>query len=384
MNRMKKILLQGYYGFGNLGDDILLKVTHDFIRKEVPGASISVLNNADKKQSAYLASLLDENVECINYSARQHFDLIVHGGGGVHYDFDSGNWKFGMLNRVIGILGVESFLRVFNAYKRLKNAERITTNFRMGLGIGVGTFTRSSKRYYSNLPILGDYDCLLVRDEGSLREAKKINRKAIIRHSTDLAFLTDSWKPEVKRLKKSTLEVGVVLRHWKYDHNHILEVVKAMNVLQNKGIGVKFFSFEKSYDQPYISLVQNSFEVHCWDPHAQSFNDFFSRFANTDLILTTRFHGAILASAFSIPSVYIQIEPKLATLSQLLPTSSVPLPVKSTASEIEKRISATLQGIEELIKSSERDFRKNQALISNDVRGVASMINRLQTESTVV
>jgi len=373
------ILLQGYYGFGNLGDDILLKVTHDFINKAAPQASIFVLNNASENQSGYMRSLMNEKVEVVDYKTRQHFDLIVHGGGGVHYDFDAGNWKYGILNRLINGMGIQAFLQGFRAYKRLKNAEQITTNFRMGLGIGVGTFTQSSKKYYSNLPILGDYDYLLVRDEGSVKEVKKINKRVDVRHSTDLAFLTGYWKPQVNRIKKNGFEIGVVLRQWKYDHEHILEVVKAMKTLQKQGIGVKFFSFEKPYDQPYISLVQNSFEVHCWNPLIQSFSDFFNIFGNTDLILTTRFHGAILASAFSIPSVFIQIEPKLDKLSQILPTSTFGLPIGSTSDQIERSLLEIVHNIAEQRSASEYDFKQNNSRIVHDLKEAEAIVRKLGT-----
>lgn len=375
-----KILLQGYYGFGNLGDDILLKVTHAFIKKAAPQASIFILNNASKSQSGYLRSLVNENVEFVDYRARQHFDLIVHGGGGVHYDFDPGNWKFEILNRLINGIGIQFFLQGFKAYKQLKNAEQISTHFRMGLGIGVGAFTKSSKKYYSNLPILGDYDYLLVRDEGSMKEVKKFNKGVVVRHSTDLAFLTDYWKPPINRTnKKNAFEIGVVLRHWKYDHEHILEVVKAMKTLQKQGVGVKFFSFEKSYDQPYLSLIQNSFEVHCWNPHIQSFSDFFNIFGNTDLILTTRFHGAILASAFSIPSVYIQIEPKLDKLSEILPTSTFGLSIRSTSDQIERSLSETVPHIAEKRNASEYDFKQNNIRIVYDLKEAEAIVRKLGT-----
>ena len=87
---MYKILISGYYGFNNIGDEFILRTVIDNLREKLPGAEITVLSqdpaatmdkyqvNAAPRMS--LRSIFRCVVQC---------DLLLSGGGSLLQDHTS-------------------------------------------------------------------------------------------------------------------------------------------------------------------------------------------------------------------------------------------------------------------------------------------------------
>jgi polysaccharide pyruvyl transferase WcaK-like protein len=364
-----KILLQGYYGFGNLGDDVLMKVTYALIKKVFPDAQISVFSNETTGFHLYIRKLLEEDVRLINYSAREEFDFIIHGGGGVHYDFNSGRSQFIVLNSFIKLMGIRNYIRAYKYFKKIRGKENISTNFRIGIGIGVGSFTRSSEKFYNNITLLGDYKYLLVRDSQSVKKTKAFNKDAFIKESTDLAFARSAWTSiQYSDEAPSTVKIGIVLRAWKHDYAHIETVKKIAKKWCASGFEVSFFFFEKEHDKMLINSLGDQNLV-VWDPQEQSFDDFFSIFSKQTLVITTRFHGSVLASAFGIPSICLAIEPKLQTIQEMLPSVKI-LNFPFEEGELLNLVNEVLASQTQLRKKIRNEFEKNSDRVQLDLRDV--------------
>ncbi|MBL7843760.1 MAG: polysaccharide pyruvyl transferase family protein [Cyclobacteriaceae bacterium] len=373
MNR-KKILLQGYYGFGNLGDDILLLVCYHNLKWHFPEAELVVFVNTEQT-SSYLNGLLGENIRTINYSAREHFDFIVHGGGGVHYDYEHGNFLFSVLNRII--LNKPSwFTKLYQFYKVVKSKENISTTYRIGLGIGVGTFTPSSRKFYTNVPLLNGYDYLQVRDSASVAAAIRYKTRVSPVVSTDLAFFSEYWHPSglKKTVEPASKRIGMVLRYWKSNNDYVKETLDVAKSLRDRGFSITFFSFEKVYDTPYSKLVQDDFNLVEWPLESGNLSEFFARFCDHDLIVSSRFHGVILASTFGLPSIALKLDPKLSTLKGILPESAQVLELEQIPTQLESLILATFSDIQSWKESTLRDFERNNKIIHQGMDSVNTFI----------
>ncbi|GIV36635.1 MAG: polysaccharide pyruvyl transferase CsaB [Cyclobacteriaceae bacterium] len=358
-----RILLQGYYGFGNLGDDVLLRVTLGIMRQIFPQAHYTLFVNAPAERAAYLQTYLGEKLDYINYSARAHFDLIVHGGGGVHYDYAPGSFWHYLLNRFISIQP-QAFTGLYHAYKKLKGKEHITAAHRVGLGIGLGTFTSSSSKWYTNVPVLTGYEYLMVRDSHSKMRASSLCPKAQVVLGTDLAFYTDYWRPLVAPPSGSNAtRVGFVLRDWPHP-DYLMQCIRVAGKLAAMGLQISFFSFEQLYDKTYIRMLNGKFPCTTWPQDEKSF---FAQFAAQDVIVTSRFHGAILASIFHIPSVTIAIEPKLSTLRELLPQSCRLISVSEAETKGINEITTMLKEPETWRANAVSDALRNRNQIENSI-----------------
>lgn len=364
---MKRILIQGYYGFGNLGDDILLKVTLRMMRTFFPDASYTVFVNTNSQQSAYLSAWLGEKLPYIDYRARQHFDLIVHGGGGVHYDYSRGGMQYTLLNRLIRV-SPSAYALLFGLYKKLKGKEHITAAHRIGLGIGMGTFTPSSAKYYFNAPILAGYEYLMVRDSRSVKQANDMCPQARISLGTDLAFYTAYWMTvqPADSIQNAKPKIGIVLRDWP-DASYLSVMAEVADVIRQGGMDITCFSFEKHYDQRYKQILGDRFPMWSWPDEAGNFNVFFEHFAVQDLVITSRFHGAILASAYGIPSLGLALEPKLNTLRELLPHSCKLIELADIPHNLIEQVSKILKQRETGKKNAWLDFERNSNLIRQKI-----------------
>ena len=316
-----RILLTGYYGKANFGDDILLKVTHGFVRQWQPNAEISVL--CDHYLDDYLPELLGENLRILKPGDRENFDLIIHGGGGTFFDFTNHGVVSLTCNAVIKLIGFGNYAAFDRFVRKICGKQRLSAKRRIGWGIGVGTYTLSSNKLRHNIPTLLDFDMLAVRDSVSLKnlEVFNISNRAIL--GSDLAFLSNYWVPfsllHKHHQTKAKPSLGIILRDWPYgsSENYIESFVKILPGLQDI-YDLSLFVFDKRVDQLLLDFFKN-YTTHVWDPPKTSYKEFCSLLAQQDVLVSSRAHGAICGAVLGIPSVLLEIEPKLRTVHEMLP-----------------------------------------------------------------
>jgi polysaccharide pyruvyl transferase WcaK-like protein len=314
------IIIKGYYGFGNLGDDILMLCAYGWLRENFPQSKIKICT--DGNQASYIPKLISPSIEIIQNHKNVKADWIVYGGGGVFFDFKDGGFKYKVLNTFIMLLGLRRFQKIYKKYRSLRGTRGAQANLRAGLGLGVGTYTPSSKRLYADISELLDFKFLLVRDEESVMHANKLNVKCPILVSSDLAFMDRYWKPD-DFPKNQGRKIGFVLRDWIYDNNSYFSIIKevADHLILNE-IEVQFFSFDRFSDKAYL-LHFSSYGILSWDPHHQTAKSFLEKLNACSLVVTSRAHGAILPACLNIPAICLEIEPKLKHVAKLLKHSAL-------------------------------------------------------------
>jgi polysaccharide pyruvyl transferase WcaK-like protein len=358
-----RIILKGYYGFGNLGDDILMHTCYRWMREHYPSAEILI--STESKNPFYVRFLLGENVRIIHSSENVKADWIIYGGGGVFFDFSVGNWSYWMLNQFIRILGHENFQKLYRAYRSLRGTSGIKSRFRAGLGIGVGTYTPSSRKFYAQLNDLLDFDFMMVRDEVSLKHLQNLKLKFTVSIGSDLAFMVEYWKDSGWTLlpeNRNNKIIGIILRDWVYDHHEAIHaLLKSADQLAGKGYSVRCFSFDGSADPVFISCFSDKYPMQVWDPQKNfSFAPFMQSLSQCSFIITSRAHGAILSAGLGIPSVCLNQEPKLEQVSRMLHHSSVLINKPFIAEDITKTIEKKMIRLNDLKECVKRDVAENR------------------------
>jgi polysaccharide pyruvyl transferase WcaK-like protein len=320
-----RILLMGYYGKGNFGDDVLLCVTHALLRTHYPDAQFSVV--VDGAHGDYVKHMLG-GVTVLPPGRHGHFDLIVHGGGGVFFDFKEYGLCARMKEYALRAIGFSRYV-VLEKYARvLTNKPHSSANVRVGLGIGVGTYSVGSPRLRERLPVLADFKALWVRDAESIRNLgrfKEVMSGQMIRGS-DLAFLTQHWlgKTLPEKLTRATKpRLGIALRDWPISAGGIEEpALKALLTEWSEHYEISGFILDAHAD-PMLQRTLVEYPLRIWQPQQMRMGDFAKALAAQDVLLTSRAHAAICGACVGTPSVIVSIEPKLQQVAAMLPHSAV-------------------------------------------------------------
>jgi polysaccharide pyruvyl transferase WcaK-like protein/glycosyltransferase involved in cell wall biosynthesis len=317
---VRNVLMEGYYGRGNFGDDVLLKVTYNLLKHILPDAQIVLV--VGNEQTDYVRTMLD-GVDILAPDRHAHFDRIVHGGGGVFFDFRRYGFGYRFAEALLKRFGFPLALNGERILRRACNKPRVSTSRRLGLGIGIGTFSSGSPRLWRSLPILAEFDALWVRDGQSKANLKRF---ASIMHAellqgSDLAFLSEYWLPASIPPRADALRprLGVVLRDWSGTDSQALRASIARFAEKYDVTG---FIFDEHSD-PELGRILSPYTTHVWRPHHMHMDDFARHLAAQDVLLTSRAHGAICGACLGVPSVIVNIEPKLEQIHAMLPNASI-------------------------------------------------------------
>lgn len=374
---MKKILLKGYYGFGNLGDDILMKVSYEILKSQYPDACLSIysentLNNPHFTDAdgfnQYIRSLLEDNVPLVDWTEQSHYDLLFNGGGGIYKDHSYGGWQYAALNKVAKQLSPQRIRYLESKVRNITNKlARISFDRRVGFGLSIGPFRKSSPSYVRKVSELGSYDELFVRDEASVSFLKNSGFSNNYYRTTDIAFLSDYWLPQKlsESKSKNPRNIGIILLDW-HENNDVYfrNIKQATEQLEGDGRKVTFFSFQESFDQKYRSFFEG--KVIAWNPHNYSLEQFLSLLQQQHVIVTARAHGAIIGACLGVPSICLGITLKLEEVSKMLHRSSNLVVPPFQLTDLVAAVQKTFDNYPQYLDNVQADLRENkmQAVVS--------------------
>ncbi len=162
----KTILLSGYFGFGNCGDELIYSVEKETFAKL--GFSVYALSEKSTEHYEFKRKNLLEILRAVRAS-----DVVVSGGGGLIQDKTS-------INSLIYYVFILFIARLFH---------KKTACFAQGIGplhTKAGMFLTGR--------VLNKADFISVRDDFSVQELKKCGVKSKIYKTADIAFLLEEEK----------------------------------------------------------------------------------------------------------------------------------------------------------------------------------------------
>ena len=298
---MNRIVVSGYYGSKNAGDEAMLAAMIEVLSDLDPQVNITVIStdpeDTKRRHGVHAVSWLAMGEIA---SALRSADLLISGGGSLLQNVTSGR----SLYYYLGVIWL---------------AERLGVPvmlYAQGIGPVCGGLARSLMRR-----IAGGVSLITVRDHGSFEEIENLG---IVRppvevtadpvlaiHPVDLGI----GRGILKRAKADGAKpvIGVSVREWRgWEHYKQAIAEAADRISQEMDARVVFFPMQVPEDvrtAEEIAARMKAKATVLTDEFATS--ELLSLVGNFDLLLAIRLHALIFAGVMGVPMVGVSYDPKI-------------------------------------------------------------------------
>lgn len=295
---MKKIVISGYYGFNNLGDEAILAGIISLLKDRSDKLQITVLSASPQETAErYQLQSVSRNSLFQILSVLSEADLFISGGGSLLQDV-TGNFT------VPYYLGL-AWLAKLQGTKAVCYAQ------------GVGPLKQKWSQFLTAIT-LNRFELLGVRDYTSKKLLKKIGVKNEIQLSVDPVFALYEPLNNKKQKIKGKIEVGISVRPWSVDY--ISQLAAALNKFaESKNLKYILFPMHQGTDEKVSKLLRDKLEVEaeiCNLPSVPT--EALKEFNQLDLFVGVRLHSLIFALLNQIPLLALSYDPKIEALMEEL------------------------------------------------------------------
>ncbi|MCI1822363.1 MAG: polysaccharide pyruvyl transferase CsaB [Megasphaera sp.] len=305
---MTKIVISGYYGFGNAGDEAMLAALLDSILEIIPEADITVITGNEKLTKANHGVKTVHRLNFLGITAAiSHSHILISGGGSLLQDVTSSR----SLYYYLAIIKIALLL-----HKPV-----------MLYAQGIGPLRRRKAREAVR-KVLERVDMIGVRDEESKKELISIGVLTPPIEVTADAVL--SANPVDKKLgflllKKYAItgirpKIGIAIRNWKNLSHYKIEVAKAADVLQERyNANIVFVPMQFPDDIRAAEDVCGFMKREAIILKEQYTTvELMSIIGCMDVLLGIRLHALIFASIMHVPVTAISYDPKINNFIDLI------------------------------------------------------------------
>lgn len=296
---MAKVLLSGYYGFQNLGDEAILSATLDAFRSLRPDLEPVVLSG-NPRQTAAVHGVRAVHRLCFPALVPQ-VDLVVSGGGG-------------LLQDVTSFKSLAFYLSVLAWGKACGKPLAVYGN-------SVGPITTPWGRALARW-VLSRVHVITLRDEQSMVELSRlgVTNGPSMAVTTDPAFLL---QPAEDAAGEALLDqagvprdgapiLAVSVRAYR-NNTHLPVVARALTRLQRElGAHVLLFPIQPRVDVPVLQRIAAHMQVPAYFLNKSATpQQVMAALGRARLVIGMRLHALIFAVAQAVPAVGIVYDPKV-------------------------------------------------------------------------
>ena len=307
---MGKILLAGYYGFGNLGDELILRAMLQKWRDATVQEIFVLSANPKQTQSVYKVSAVDRWSIPQVFLALWRCDIFCCGGGGLFQDRTG-------------------FLSNFYYFSLILCAQILRKKIKID-SVGIGPIRSKISRFLT-AKIFHQAESFSVRDFVSAEELKKYGVQRPIPVRCDPVLLLKL--PPKTESDRTRSRCGIIVRdgpEWKTIFPVLLKTVE--NLLRQKNSEVVLFCLQQSQDAGalenlYAHAKESSPELaqHLTILRAQNPEELVAVIANLDALISLRLHGLILAACYGVPCLGLSIDGKIESFLQEICPKHLPI-----------------------------------------------------------
>ncbi|MGI6226315.1 MAG: polysaccharide pyruvyl transferase CsaB [Peptococcales bacterium] len=311
---MKRIVLSGYYGFNNAGDEAVLYAIINSLRKLDEKVEITVLSN-NPEQTSKLYNVQAANRWKFNEIIKtiKNSDLLISGGGSLLQDVTS-------TNGILYYLGIILFAKLLNKPVLVYSQ-----------GIGPVNIMRNRKLTAFTL---NRANAITVRDASSKTDLEQMGVKKEIIVSADPVLGISSSEINIAKgrelLERVDVNInngkiaGISVRPWKTDETNFKALAEACDRLALDGWQVVFIPMHFPEDiQASREVVKHMKEKAFILKENYTPSDTLSIYKAVDMVIGMRLHALIMAAVVEKPLISISYDPKVDRFMNLLGINEV-------------------------------------------------------------
>jgi polysaccharide pyruvyl transferase CsaB len=284
------VLVCGYYGFNNLGDELILKSITAELKARKPDINITVLSTL-RKDTSLIKEVLYVNrwnpFTIIN--AVKLSDAVLLGGGGLFQDSTS---SFSLYYYLFIVLFSKLFGKKVFVYA-------VNINKLSGLNKILAVFA------------LKKSDVITVRDNLSLEILKSwgVQEPGVVL-TADPVFLSEKL---LKEKRKDKPEIAFVLRGIEKNDklkNNFADLADRLSTELSAKIIIIPFHFDKdiAFANDIFKAIKSSNKILFeW----KKSEDIYELYSSLDLVVCQRLHGLILAALYAVPFIAVSNDLKI-------------------------------------------------------------------------
>ncbi len=330
---MSNIVISGYYGFGNAGDEAMLNAIVDSIRDIEPTANITVISGNPSETSK------KHNLQAVGtfamfpiMSALMKADLLISGGGSLLQDATS-------------IRNTYYYLSIMSMAKMLGKKVML---YAQGIG---PLYNNSTRRAVAK--VLKHVDYITVRDEISKEELLslgitnvpiQVTADAVLAmHDPDLSIGENILSQYAMDLTKK--RIGIAVRSWKSDTAYRSELAKALTKLKERdkveAIFIPMSHPEDTEEAKAICALMPQSGVVLEGPFNTT--ELLALSGSIDVMIGIRLHALVFSSLLKKPVIGISYDPKIISFLQMIGQQAIGTMAELNGEVLYERIHELLQ-----------------------------------------
>lgn len=298
---MKRVLVSGYYGFGNCGDEAILYALIRNIKKMRPDTDIVVLsqNPAQTAREYQVKSIHRFNLFSIILQMLKS-DLIISGGGS-------------LLQDVTSTLSLYYYLTIISLAKLLHKPVILYAN-------GIGPISKKTNRFLTKI-ILNKVEAITVRDQDSRQELYKleVGRPPIIVGADPvftLKFINDPQNINIlpeEHIPTDRPLIGISVRPWKTGTDYLDVIARAADGLIGRyQCNILFIPMQNPDDVKIIQAVQKRMTNKSYSMQAShNIQEYMAVIGQLQMLISMRLHTLIFAAVQRVPMIGLVYDPKV-------------------------------------------------------------------------
>lgn len=293
----KKIIMSGYFGFSNSGDDAILKSIIESFKSLNPYLNIKVLSKDPVlTEREYGVAAVDRFKFFDVRKSLKASDMLISGGGSLLQDKTSSR-------------SIWYYLLIMKLAKRYKKKVFVYSN-------GVGPINKIFNRNITRR-VLNKVDYITLRDKDSYDFIKSIGvNNPNIKVLSDPVFNLKEASDESVREKFVINEVTVLvsIRSWIDDEKLIAELSKFLNYLIDEGKNIVFMPMQTPRDTTISEKIAANLKSSKIINEKYPVEILMSLMKNANFIVAMRLHAMIYAIHQNVPFIGLSYDPKTETL----------------------------------------------------------------------